>query len=178
MLIYDSLCNPEMLRWTRADAEKIFAGKSGAAHTLTQEEINALLVARAKAGKQVVRLKGGDPFVFGRGGEEAQALASAGVPFEIVPGVTSAIAAPAYAGIPVTHRDFASTVTFITGHEDPSKTESASMAAAGGASGHEDFPDGSRTVARALPSVSSRRVRSGNARGPGALGHDGLPGKH
>jgi uroporphyrinogen III methyltransferase/synthase len=124
VVVYDYLCNPEMLLWARADAEKIFAGKSGELHNLKQEEINALLVARAGEGKEVVRLKGGDPFVFGRGGEEAQALASAGVSFEIVPGVTSAIAAPAYAGIPVTHRDFASTVTFVTGHEDPSKAES------------------------------------------------------
>ena len=125
VLVYDYLCNPEMLRWARADAEIIYAGKSGASHTLTQDEINALLVARAGAGKGVVRLKGGDPYVFGRGGEEAQALARAGVPFEVVPGVTSAIAAPAYAGIPVTHRDLASTVTFVTGHEDPTKAESA-----------------------------------------------------
>jgi uroporphyrinogen III methyltransferase/synthase len=125
VLVYDYLCNPEMLRWARAEAEIIYAGKSAASHTLAQDEINALLVARAGAGKAVVRLKGGDPYVFGRGGEEAQALARAGVPFEVVPGVTSAIAAPAYAGIPVTHRDFASTVTFITGHEDPAKAESA-----------------------------------------------------
>ena len=125
VLIYDYLCNPEMLRWARADAEIIYAGKSASAHTLTQDEINALLVARARAGKQVVRLKGGDPYVFGRGGEEAQALGHAGVPFEVVPGVTSAIAAPAYAGIPVTHRDVASMVTFVTGHEDPTKPESS-----------------------------------------------------
>jgi uroporphyrinogen III methyltransferase/synthase len=125
VLVYDYLCNPEMLRWARADVEKIYAGKSGASHTLTQGEINALLVARAGEGKEVVRLKGGDPYVFGRGGEEALVLARAGVPFEVVPGVTSAIAAPAYAGIPVTHRDFASTVTFVTGHEDPTKEESS-----------------------------------------------------
>ena len=125
VLVYDYLCNPEMLRWARADVEKIYAGKSGSSHTLTQDEINALLVARAGAGKQVVRLKGGDPYVFGRGGEEAQVLVRAGVPFEVVPGVTSAIAAPAYAGIPVTHRDFASTVTFVTGHEDPTKAGSS-----------------------------------------------------
>jgi uroporphyrinogen III methyltransferase/synthase len=127
VLIYDYLCNPEMLRWARGDVEKIFAGKSGASHKcrkVAQEEINALLVARARAGREVVRLKGGDPYIFGRGGEEAQALARAGVPFEVVPGVTSAIAAPAYAGIPMTHRDFASTVTFVTGHEDPAKAES------------------------------------------------------
>ena len=125
VLVYDYLCNPEMLRWARADAEKIYAGKSGSSHTLTQDEINALLVARAQAGKQVVRLKGGDPYVFGRGGEEAQVLVRAGVVFEEVPGITSAIAAPAYAGIPVTHRDHASMVTFITGHEDPTKPGSA-----------------------------------------------------
>ena len=125
VLVYDYLCNPEMLRWARADAEKIYAGKSASAHTLTQDEINALLVERARAGKIVVRLKGGDPYVFGRGGEEAQVLKAAGVGFEVVPGVTSAIAAPSYAGIPVTHRDYASTVTFVTGHEDPTKEESA-----------------------------------------------------
>jgi uroporphyrinogen III methyltransferase/synthase len=124
VVVYDYLCNPEILRWAREGVEIIYAGKSGASHTLSQDEINALLVARAGAGNQVVRLKGGDPYVFGRGGEEAQVLARAGVPFEVVPGVTSAIAAPAYAGIPVTHRDFASTVTFVTGHEDPTKSES------------------------------------------------------
>jgi len=124
VLVYDYLCNPEMLRWARAEAEIIYAGKMAAAHTLTQDEINALLVDRARRGGVVVRLQGGDPYVFGRGGEEAQVLARAGVAFEVVPGVTSAIAAPAYAGIPVTHRECASTVTFITGHEDPNKPES------------------------------------------------------
>jgi uroporphyrinogen III methyltransferase/synthase len=125
VVVYDYLCHPDLPRWAPAHAEIIYAGKSGAAHTLSQDEINALLIARAKSGRRVVRLKGGDPYVFGRGGEEAQALARAGVPFEVVPGVSSAIAAPAYAGIPVTHRDFASTVTFVTGHEDPSKAGSA-----------------------------------------------------
>ena len=124
VLIYDYLCNPEMLQWARPGAEIVYAGKSGTTHTLPQEEINALLVKHAGEGKTVVRLKGGDPYVFGRGGEEAQALAQAGIAFEVVPGVTSAIAVPAYAGIPVTHRDFASTVTFVTGHEDPAKAES------------------------------------------------------
>jgi uroporphyrinogen III methyltransferase/synthase len=125
VLVYDYLCNPEMLSWARPETEKIYAGKSGSSHTLSQDEINALLVARAKAGREVVRLKGGDPYVFGRGGEEAQVLARAGVAFEVVPGVTSAIAAPAYAGIPVTHREAASMVTFVTGHEDPTKPGSA-----------------------------------------------------
>lgn len=125
VLVYDYLCNPEMLKWAPDGAEKIYAGKKAGEHTLTQEEINALIVEQAKAGKRVVRLKGGDPFVFGRGGEEAQALVAAGVAFEIVPGVTSAIAGPAYAGIPVTHRGSNSHVTFFTGHEDPAKAESS-----------------------------------------------------
>lgn len=125
VVVYDYLCNPEMLQWAPETAELIYAGKKAGAHTLKQDEINALLVEKAKAGKQVVRLKGGDPFLFGRGGEEAQALAAASIAFEIVPGVTSAIAAPAYAGIPVTHRGITSHVTFFTGHEDPEKTESS-----------------------------------------------------
>ena len=125
VVVYDYLCNPEMLQWAPETAELIYAGKKAGAHTLKQEEINALLVEKAKAGKQVVRLKGGDPFLFGRGGEEAQALAAAAIAFEVVPGVTSAIAAPAYAGIPVTHRGMTSHVTFFTGHEDPEKTETS-----------------------------------------------------
>jgi len=125
VIIYDYLCNPEMLRWAPETAELVFAGKKAAAHTLTQEQINALLVEKTGQGKNVVRLKGGDPFLFGRGGEEAQALARAKLPFVIVPGVSSAIAGPAYAGIPVTHRGKNSHVTFFTGHEDPAKNESA-----------------------------------------------------
>jgi uroporphyrinogen III methyltransferase/synthase len=125
VVIYDYLCNPEMLRWAPESAELIFAGKKAGAHTLAQDEINALLVEKTAEGKQVVRLKGGDPFVFGRGAEEAQALAAAELPFVVVPGVTSAIAGPAYAGIPVTHRGKNSHVTFFTGHEDPEKSESS-----------------------------------------------------
>src|SRR6266403_729050 len=125
VIFYDALCNPEMLAWTREDVEIVFAGKRAGEHALSQDEINALLVEKARQGKAVVRLKGGDPFVFGRGGEEAKALATAGIPFEIVPGITSAIAAPAYAGIPVTHREQNSHVTFFTGHEDVTKTENA-----------------------------------------------------
>jgi uroporphyrinogen III methyltransferase/synthase len=124
IIVYDYLCNPDMLNWAPESAEIIYAGKKAGAHTLKQDEINALLVEKTGAGKQVVRLKGGDPFLFGRGAEEAEALASAGLAFEIVPGVTSAIAAPAYAGIPITHRGKNSHVTFFTGHEDPSKEES------------------------------------------------------
>jgi uroporphyrinogen III methyltransferase / synthase len=125
VIIYDYLCNPEMLRWAPESAELIFAGKKAGAHTLSQDEINALLVEKTGEGKNVVRLKGGDPFLFGRGGEEAQALAAADLPFVVVPGVSSAIAAPAYAGIPVTHRGKNAHVTFFTGHEDPGKSESA-----------------------------------------------------
>ncbi len=125
VIVYDYLCNSEMLKWARPEAEIIFAGKKAGQHTLSQDEINALLLQKTGQGKQVVRLKGGDPFLFGRGGEEALALAEAEFPFEIVPGVTSAIAAPAYAGIPVTHRGNSSHVTLFTGHEDPGKEESA-----------------------------------------------------
>jgi uroporphyrinogen III methyltransferase/synthase len=124
-IVYDHLANPEMLGWARDDAEIIYAGKRAGEHALSQEEINNLLVEKARAGKEVVRLKGGDPFVFGRGAEEARAIVDAGIAFEIIPGITSAIAGPAYAGIPVTHRAENSHVTFFTGHEDPSKTKSA-----------------------------------------------------
>ncbi|MBI5249493.1 MAG: uroporphyrinogen-III C-methyltransferase [Desulfomonile tiedjei] len=125
VIVYDYLAGSALIREARPDAELIYVGKKGKNHTLEQVDINELLVRKATEGKKIVRLKGGDPYVFGRGGEEAEQLAAAGIPFEVVPGVTSAVAAPAYAGIPVTHRDHASMVTFITGHEDPTKEESA-----------------------------------------------------
>lgn len=121
VILYDYLANPVLLSHVRSDAEQLYVGRRGKGSYPQQETINRLLIERAKAGKVVVRLKGGDPFVFGRGGEEAEALAAAGVDFEVVPGVTAAVAAPAYAGIPVTHRTLASTVTVVTGHEDPDK---------------------------------------------------------
>ena len=124
VIVYDYLSNPALLRHARSDAEIIYAGKQASNHTLTQDEINALLVERGKAGKIVTRLKGGDPFVFGRGGEEAEELHKAGIPFEVVPGISSSIAAPSYAGIPVTHRAVATAFMVITGHEDPTKRES------------------------------------------------------
>ncbi len=117
VVVYDNLSNPDLLAFTRPDCEIVFTGKHGSGVRLTQEQISALVLARARAGRWVVRLKGGDPFVFGRGGEEALECVRAGIPFEIVPGVTAAVAAPAYAGIPLTHRDHASVVTFVTGHE-------------------------------------------------------------
>ena len=123
-VLYDRLIPPGALDGAREDAELRYVGKEPGAAALSQEEITALLVEHGLAGRRVVRLKGGDPFVFGRGGEEAEALAQAGVAFEVVPGVTSGVAAPAYAGIPVTHRDAASAVAFVTGHEDPGKDES------------------------------------------------------
>jgi uroporphyrinogen III methyltransferase/synthase len=124
-ILHDRLIPPGALAGARPDAELVYVGKQPGGHTMRQEEINELLVSLGRGGKRVVRLKGGDPFVFGRGGEEAQALREAGVPFEVVPGVTAGVAAPAYAGIPVTHRDEASAVAFITGHEDPMKPDSA-----------------------------------------------------
>jgi uroporphyrinogen III methyltransferase / synthase len=124
-ILYDRLIPPGALDGASPDAELRYVGKEPGAAAVTQEDTNALLVELARAGKRVVRLKGGDPFVFGRGGEEAEALAAAGVPFEVVPGVTAGVAAPAYAGIPVTHRDAASAVAFVTGHEDPDKPDSA-----------------------------------------------------
>jgi uroporphyrinogen III methyltransferase/synthase len=125
VVVYDHLAAESLLSCVRADAELIYAGKQGGDHSMSQSEINALLVRKAGEGKLVARLKGGDPYMFGRGGEEAEALVAAGVDFEVVPGVTSGIAAPAYAGIPLTHRAWASSVLFITGHEDPDKAGSA-----------------------------------------------------
>src|SRR5262249_19137862 len=124
VVIYDALVNDALLQECRADAELIYAGKRAGQHCRSQNEINALLLDKARAGLRVARLKGGDPFVFGRGGEEAAVLAAAGIAWEGVPGVSSAIAAPAYAGIPGTDRGAASSFTVITGHEDPQRAES------------------------------------------------------
>jgi uroporphyrinogen III methyltransferase/synthase len=160
VILYDRLIPAGALEGVRPGAELRYVGKSPAADSTSQEEINALLVEHGRAGSTVVRLKGGDPFVFGRGGEEAEALAGAGVAFEVVPGVTAGIAAPAYAGIPVTHRDEASAVAFVTGHEDPGKEESAidweALAA---------FP-GTLVLymgVRRLPEISARLIKAGRA---------------
>ncbi|MDR2892105.1 MAG: uroporphyrinogen-III C-methyltransferase [Deltaproteobacteria bacterium] len=125
VVVYDYLANSSFLDFAKPDAEIIYVGKKSGEHTLSQDKINALIIEKAKEGKSVARLKGGDPYVFGRGAEEAEELVAAGIPFEEVPGVTSAIASAAYAGIPVTHRDFASSVIFATGHESPGKNGTA-----------------------------------------------------
>ena len=138
VVVYDALSDPRLLVHA-PQAELIYVGKRAAAHSFTQEQINALLVEQGGKGKRVARLKGGDPFVFGRGGEECEALKAAGVPFEVVPGITAAIAAPAYAGIPVTHRDFNSSFTLITGHEKEEQYKDDDARARGAAAGSSDL---------------------------------------
>jgi uroporphyrinogen III methyltransferase/synthase len=136
VVVYDRLASPSLLALVPVGAELVSAGKAPGAVDLSQDEINAVLVDRGRTAATVVRLKGGDPYVFGRGGEEAEALAAAGVPFEVVPGITSAIGAAAYAGIPVTHRGVSTHFTVVTGHEDPSKARTdvdwTALARAGG----------------------------------------------
>jgi uroporphyrinogen III methyltransferase/synthase len=124
-IVHDYLVAPAILALARPEAERVFVGKKGGGFCCPQRDIESHLLRLAREGKKVVRLKGGDPFVFGRGGEEAEALVAAGIPFEIVPGVTSALAAAAYAGVPLTHRAHSSAVVFLTGHEDPNKPDSA-----------------------------------------------------
>jgi uroporphyrinogen III methyltransferase/synthase len=124
VIVYDNLANERLLDRGSADAEYIYVGKQSGRHTLPQNEINDLIIQKAQQGKIVVRLKGGDPFIFGRGGEEAEALVDHGIAFEVVPGVSAATAVPAYAGIPLTHREHSASVAFITGHEQSDKTKS------------------------------------------------------
>ena len=123
VVVYDRLMNPRLLDEAPRTALRLCAGKRSGGHGMPQDEINVLLITHARLGRRVVRLKGGDPFVFGRGGEEAEALAEAGIPFEVVPGVSSAVAVPAYAGIPLTHRRLSSSFAVVTGHEDACKAE-------------------------------------------------------
>jgi len=125
VIIYDYLASPALLSIASKGAEQIYVGKKGGDHTMKQDQINQLIVDKALAGQVVCRLKGGDPYIFGRGGEEAEFLYENNIPFEVVPGITSGIAAPAYAGIPLTHRKMTSTLAFVTGHEDPTKSESS-----------------------------------------------------
>jgi uroporphyrinogen III methyltransferase/synthase len=123
IVVFDRLLATEVMNIVPETAEKIYVGKSSGEHTIPQQQISRILVEKARLGKKVVRLKGGDPLLFGRGAEEAEELRQAGIEFEIIPGVTSALAVPAYAGIPVTHRKYASSVAAVTGHEDPNKEE-------------------------------------------------------
>jgi uroporphyrinogen III methyltransferase / synthase len=176
VIVYDRLIPAEALEGVRPEAQLIYAGKEGGGPSMPQDEIERLLVEHGSAGREVVRLKGGDPFVFGRGGEEAEALRAAGIAFQVVPGVTAGVAAPAYAGIPVTHRDAASAVAFVTGHEDPAKDESALDWGALAA-----FP-GSLVVymgVRQLGAIAARLIESGrSADEPAAVIERGtLPGQ-
>jgi len=125
VVVYDFHLNAQILNYINHDAEFIYAGKRGGRHTMTQDEINAVLLEKAKEGKTVTRLKGGDPFIFGRGGEEAEVLAAEGIPFEVVPGISSSVSAPAYAGIPLTHRKYSSSFAVIPGYEDTTKENSS-----------------------------------------------------
>jgi uroporphyrinogen III methyltransferase / synthase len=125
VLVHDYLVAPAILALAHPDAERVFVGKKGGGFCCPQRDIEGTLIRLARTGKNVVRLKGGDPFVFGRGGEEAEALVEAGIRFEIVPGVTSALGAAAYSGVPLTHRAHSSAVVFLTGHEDPNKADAA-----------------------------------------------------
>ena len=179
VIVYDALANSELLRDAPSAAERIYAGKQAGRHTLSQDEINQLLVKkwqeqdqRAAAGlpfANVVRLKGGDPYVFGRGGEEGQYLFAHKVPFRVIPGITSGIAGPAYAGIPVTHRDFTSTVTLVTGHQqDANPTAGVNFDALAKLNGTLIFYMGVKT----LPSLASRLIASGlKAQTPAAIIH-------
>lgn len=128
VVLYDRLVHPQLLQEAPREAKQVYVGKEGGAHCVPQHQINQLLVTYAQRSETVVRLKGGDSFVFGRGGEEAEALVAAGVPFEIIPGVSSAVAVPAYAGIPVTHRKLASSFAVITGHEESGKETTVNWA--------------------------------------------------
>lgn len=159
-IVTDHLADDRLLAFAPPEAERIYVGKTAGHHTLPQEEINELLIAKAREGRTVVRLKGGDPFVFGRGGEEGAALSRAGIPFEVVPGISSAIAVPAYAGIPVTERGMASSFAVVTGHEDPQKKESAID--------WEKLATGTDTLVfvmgvRNLPYITARLMTSGRS---------------
>lgn len=170
VILYDRLINKELLEHARPDAELIYCGKLPNYHKMQQETINHFLIKHAKNGKTVTRLKGGDPFVFGRGGEEAEALAKHTVDFEIVPGITSGIAAPAYAGIPLTHRDYSGSVAFVTGHRQSPEAEEIRW---------ESMGKGIDTLAiymgvKNLPYISEQLVKYGrNEDTPVALVHWG-----
>ncbi len=170
VVLYDRLIGQELLREAPLHATLVYVGKGAGCHTMPQEQINAALVAYARQGQTVARLKGGDPFVFGRGGEEAQALVEADIPFEIVPGVTSAVAVPAYAGIPVTHRDYASSVTIVTGHEGKTASPAINWEALAALGGTLVVLMG----VKALPKFTQRLLKGGmDAEMPAAVIQEG-----
>lgn len=175
VVIHDRLVNPEILQLCPEGCRLVDAGKSAGRHAMRQEDINASLIRLARGGLRAVRLKGGDPFVFGRGGEEAQALAKAEVPYEIIPGVSSAIAVPAYAGIPVTHRNLASSFTVVTAHEDPGKPEAqVDYAHLAGSGGTLVFLMGARSIGR----ISAALMEHGMPKDtPAAIIENGTTGK-
>ena len=161
VIVYDRLIPATALDGARPGAELIYAGKEGGGPSVSQEDIQAWLVEHGAAGRMVVRLKGGDPFVFGRGGEEAEALRAAGIEFEVVPGITAGVAASAYAGIPVTHREAASAVAFVTGHEDPGQAWlGPGLDSAGRLSRHAGRLHGRASTARDLAAVDRRWARA------------------
>ena len=170
VVVYDRLSVSSLLDLAPAGAELVNVGKAPGRATMDQDQIGELLVARGRAGLEVVRLKGGDPFVFARGGEEAAALAAAGVVFEVVPGVTSAIAAPAYAGIPLTLRHSSTSFTVVTGHEDPATPELIDWEAVAAPGRHHRGADGGRPLAHHRRPADVGRTRPGYACGRGAVG--------
>ena len=176
VVVYDYLANDTLLGYARPDAERIYVGKVAGNHALPQDGINKLIIEKAKEGKIVARLKGGDPYIFGRGGEEAEELLDAGVPFEEVPGISSTIAGPAYAGIPLTHRSFSSSVTLITGHENPDKPGSVHNWKALAASANTlVFVMGMKN----LPDIARNLIEAGlSPDTPAALVHWGTTAKH
>lgn len=157
VVLYDRLINPDLLQEARTDASLIYVGKGPGCHSMPQEQINTILVNHARQGLAVARLKGGDPFVFGRGGEEALALTEAQIPFEIVPGITSAIAVPAYAGIPVTHRDYTTSFTVVTGHKGRSASPAVNWQALASLGGTLIVLMG----VKALPDVTRQLIEGG-----------------
>lgn len=176
VVVYDYLASDALLGYARPDAERVYVGKIAGNHALSQDGINKLIVEKAKEGKIVARLKGGDPYIFGRGGEEAEELLAAGVPFEEIPGISSTIAGPAYAGIPLTHRNFSSSVTLITGHENPDKPGSVHNWKALAASANTlVFVMGMKN----LPDIARNLIEAGlPADTPAALVHWGTTAKH
>ncbi len=172
VVVYDRLINTELLDEVPYAAGRVFVGKQAGCHYVKQETINELLIDYARQGKHVVRLKGGDPFVFGRGGEEVLALAQAGIPFEVIPGVSSAIAVPACAGIPVTHRQLASSVTIVTGHGHRDKTcRRCGLGGAGESRRYPGYFDGSRGADRNYNTPACRGTGVPNSRGDDLARH-------